>query len=255
MLKSVALFICVVLLVAGGCAAKNEQQGTTDLDYATGYFYELSESNVICVSYPILLADGADRSNEMISDFVREEINRRCFQVCELTEAKELPADFPSEKMYETNYSNYALRVDYRVTICTNDVLSIVFEGMINGRTAAHPIQLLFTLNMDPKNGHIIHYDDRYVIDDALYATFAEYAQKEVAKRAGGEWPESLSNFSEKICSKEKFLDGIVSSDEWYVFFTAEGVGISYPVAHALGDHWEVILPYVELKAISIHEE
>lgn len=255
MYRRVALFICVVLLVASGCATKNEQQGTADLDYATGYLYELSESNVICVSYPILLADGADRSNEMISDFVREEINRLCFQVCELTEAEELPADFPSEKMYETDYSNYALRVDYRVTLCTDDVLSIVFEGMINGRTAAHPIQLLFTLNLDPNNGQIVRFEDRFAIDDVLYATFVEYAQKEVAERAGGKWPESLGEFSEKICSKEKLLNGIVSSYEFHIFFTADGVGISYPVAHALGDHWEAILPYAKLNAITTHKE
>lgn len=250
MRKILVLVICAALLAAGcGCAAQAGQRETSDPAYLTGYFYELSEKNVIRVAYPIVLSGHTDKINAMISDFVREETNRRCFDECELTEATELPVDFPSEKMYETDYSTYAFGVDYRVTSLTDDILSIVYEGMINLKQSAHPTHVFFTLNIDLKNDQIIRFDDRYVVDDALYDTFAEYAQKDLMEMAGSDvWPERWDSFSEMFCSREKFLNGMTDTNEFHFYFTEQGVGISYPVAHFAGDHIEVVIPYSELK-------
>ena len=246
MRKILVLVICAALLFATcACAA----QELSDPEYLTGYLYELSEKNVIRVAYPVLLYGNTDKLNAMISDFVREETNRHCLDGCELTEAMALPADFPSEKMYETDYSTYAFGVDYRVTSYTDDILSIVFEGMINLKQSAHPTHVFFTLNIDLKNEQIIHFEDRYVVDDALYDTFAEYAQKDLMEMAQSDvWPENWDSFSEMFCSKESFLNAITSANASHFYFTEQGVGISYPVAHVMGDHLETVIPYSELK-------
>lgn len=247
MRRILVLVICTTLLiVACGCSA----QVLSDPEYLTGYYYELSEKNIIRVAYPVLLYGNTGKLNAMISDFAYEETNRRCFDECELTEATELPADFPSDKeMYESDYSNYALHLDYRVTSLTDDVISIVFDGMINLKMSAHPTHLFFTLNIDRKNEQIIRFEDRYVVDDALYDTFAEYAQKDLMEMAQSDvWPENWDTFSEMFCRKESFLNAITSANESHFYFTEQGVGISYPVAHVMGDHLETVIPYSELK-------
>lgn len=246
MRRIIVLSLCAALLFAAcGCSA----QEPSDPAYLTGYLYELSEKNIIRVAYPVLLYGNTDKLNAMISDFVREETNRRCFDECELTEAAELPADFPSEKMYETDYSTYALGVDYRVTSYADDILSIVFEGMINLKQSAHPTHVFFTLNIDLKNEQILRFEDRYVVDDALYDTFAEYAQKAILELSQyDEWQANWDSFSEMYCSREKFLNGMTSMIGFHFYFTEQGVGISYPVAHVMGDHMETVIPYSELK-------
>ena len=45
-------------------------------------------------------------------------------------------------------------------------------------------------------------------------------------------------------------MNGLSSGDDFHVFYTAEGVGISYPVPYAMGDHLEVMLPYSALNAL-----
>lgn len=131
-----------------------------------------------------------------------------------------------------------------RITCQREDLLSIVFEGLYNDRTAAHPIHLFFALNIEPKSGETVAFSDRYAIDDALYETFAACAERDITENAGGTWPEGWGTFSDTICDKDSFLNGMRTSLDFSVFFAEEGVGISYPVPYALGDHMEVILPY-----------
>ena len=219
----------------------------------TAYLLELSERNSIRVAYPILLSAEADSVNASIYDFVCQEVDRRCFGECELVDAREIPAGFPTDKeLYEGDYSNYALCLDYSVTSLTDDVISVAFDGMINLKSSAHPTHLFFAVNIDPKNNTLIRFDDRYVIDDALYDTFAEYAQKDLMELGHSDvWPEGWGTFSDMFCSKETFLNIMTSTNVFYFYFTKEGVGISYPVAHSMGDHIEVVLPYSELKEFS----
>jgi len=60
--------------------------------------------------------------------------------------------------------------------------------------------------------------------------------------------PESWGTFSETICSKERFINGMTIGDEFSYYYTKNGVVISYPVVHALGDHKEVEISYDSLK-------
>jgi len=46
--------------------------------------------------------------------------------------------------------------------------------------------------------------------------------------------------------------DKLAYYDEPYttttVYLTADGLGFSFPVSHAVGDHMEIVIPYAELE-------
>lgn len=252
--------LCAALLFSlCGCAnsdleTEQQTQTATEQDAAseeimTAYLLERSGENNICVAYPVVPSAEADAVNTVIYDFIRQETERLCFNACNVTDAAEKPADISPE------YSLYLLELDYRMASFSDEMISIIFEGLFSYKKAAHPVNVFFTLNIDPANGQKISFADRYVIDDALYDVFAAYARKDITEKAGGTWPENWGSFSEAICDKDAFLDGLSSSKDFHVFYTDEGIGISYPVPHVMGDHLEVVLPYSEVVKISETED
>ena len=89
----------------------------------------------------------------------------------------------------------------------------------------------------------IINFSSRHIIDDELYNEFAKQGEKQILEETGGDWPKEWGSFSEMFCSKEKFFDWLnnkTTEIEWY--YTDDGIGFSYSVIHALGDHKEVEL-------------
>ncbi len=254
-MKKYIITLCLaMLLLLCACTAHDanpeastpstaEQNAAVETEAA--YLFENSEENAICAAYPKLCSPESDAANDTIYNFVQEKIAAICILTdYNLTASSEKPSETAED------YQNTYLNVEYRITYCTDDLVSIVFEGLYNYKKAAHPIHLLFTLNIDPQSGKEIAFADRYAIDDALYEAFAAQAEKDITEGAGGTWPEGWGTFSDAICSKAAFLNGLSSGDDFHVFYTAEGVGISYPVPYAMGDHLEVMLPYSALNAL-----
>lgn len=100
-------------------------------------------------------------------------------------------------------------------------------------------MHLFLSLNFNPKTMNIVDFTSRHTIDDELYNKFAQQGEKQFLEECGGKWPEGLSNFSEDLCSKEDFYDGLKNdSINWY--YTENGIGFSYLVPYALGNHKEV---------------
>lgn len=194
----------------------------------------------LCLVFLLFLCScSADAANDAIRAWLKEMVTAICGTLdCALEETSEPLRPIDNEE------SSISLFLEYRITCQREDLLSIVFEGLYNDRTAAHPMHLFFTLNIEPQSGETITFSDRYAIDDALYETFAACAERDITENAGGTWPEGWGTFSDTICDKDSFLNGMRTSLDFSVFFTEEGVGISYPVPYALGDHMEVILPY-----------
>lgn len=254
------IMLCAVLVFSfSGCAntdLKTELQAQTATEQSavlgeimTAYLFEHSGENNICVAYPVVPSAEANVVNTVIHDFIRQETERLCSNDCNVTDAAEKPADILPE------YSLYLLELDYRMASFSDEMISIIFEGLFSYKKAAYPLHVFFTLNIDPANGQRISFADRYVIDDALYDVFAAYARKDITEKAGGAWPENWGSFSETICDKDAFLDGLSSSNDFHVFYTDEGIGISYPVPHIMGDHLEVVLPYSEFVKINEPED
>lgn len=237
-------FLCACSATDRSTAPNVEQQAAVS-EAKTAYLVENSEENTICVAYPRLQSPESDTANDAIAAFVREKIAAICLLTeCNLTESPKKPS------AATTDYQNTYLEIDYRITYCTEDLISIVFEGLYNYKKAAHPIHLLFTLNIEPQGGNKLAFADRYIIDDALYDTFAARAEKDITENADEAWLEDRGTFADEICDKAAFLKGLTSERNFHVFYTAEGVGISYPVSYSMGNHLEVVIPYSELTRI-----
>ena len=211
---------------------------------ATLYLSQNDETCFIKVAYPQFPSPEYDAMNALIEDFVCEQAQAYCRGECAPESVAETPPDITWDDLPQ-----HCFTFKYRLSLSTEDTLSIVFEGMYNYKTAAHPMNLLLTLNIDPRTAERIALADRYVIDDALYETFAAYAEADLTQKMGG-WPENWKPFSEMFCRKEHFLndlDNAEALDPVRVFFTEEGLGITYSTGHAMGDHLEIVLPYSEL--------
>lgn len=231
------LFLCSCTAGTGKDPSVNSPSGLYQID--TTYLAEDCAERTIRISCPVLCASEVDAANDTIRACLQEKVGAICgVSGCALEETSTPPEPIDNEE------SPISLSLEYRITYQREDLLSIVFEGLYNDRTAAHPIHLFFALNIEPQSGETVAFSDRYAIDDVLYDTFVAYAERDITENAGGTWPEGWGTFSDTICDKDSFLNGMRTSLGFSVFFTEEGVGISYPVPYALGDHMEVIIPY-----------
>ncbi len=141
-------------------------------------------------------------------------------------------------------YSDYSIQMDGRITYESEELISMVFEGMLNRRNSAHPTHLFFSLNVDKTTGKQTFVKDRYVLNDALYDAFLNYA----AEALGTEVSDKVE--ISELCPKDSFLTGLQNESLYYVYFTVDAVGISCPVPHVIGDHFEVEIPYAVLEDV-----
>lgn len=202
------------------------------------YLLEKNEENLVCIKLSL-----DDRFNEeqtrFVENFVVTELHKMTGVSFDLKKSNDM-GDYHDEEYY-----NYYINLESKVSYVSNDAVSIIFSGVLNKKSAAHPLHLLFSLNFDPNTMNVIQFSERHAIDDALYEEFALEGEKRILEECGGKWPEGWKSFSETLCSKETFVkslknDNEYSEVEWY--YTEDGMGFSYSVAYSLGGHKEVEL-------------
>ena len=245
------VFLCLTMLVS--CSDNPDdsvisdsvtdyEEIVTDIETAKDssvYLTEINEENLISVKIPVF-EDTA--KNQLVYDYI-------CgyFSNIGLTEFDLVYSDNRVE-LEEKTYSDYYIDVDYEITRSSSKVISIVFKGILNQKNAAHPMHLFFSLNIDLETNERIFFKDSYVIDKELFNCFAAYARRNIEQKLGG-WPENLGEFSEDICTLDSFLSGMKSEKAFFSYYTDNGVGISFPVPFALGNHIEAVIPYPNLKS------
>lgn len=198
------------------------------------FLIEESDKNVISVQVPVLITENDDKVNQVIHDYVENKIADICLSEYNIVESSSDVSDKNAE------YSQCYIDVKYRVSLNTENLVSIVFDGIYNYRSAAHPTNLFFTLNINPKTAETVEFTDTYVLDDAVYELFTESALDNISKLTEDITVDSL-------CTKDEFIDGIKSQNEFYCYYTETSIGISCPVPHVLGDHLEVEIPLTKL--------
>lgn len=196
----------------------------------TKYFIEESSENIISVGYPVFDGDNSVALNALIRNEIYTKINEMCYTGCTLQDS-----DVMLDVEYGEEYSEFYINIDYYITYESEELLSIVFSGMLMHRLAAHPIHQFFTLNIDPVKCEQIKFSDRYILNEELYLIFSAKAKEHFVDT-------TLSDidFSKNICSKDDFMNGMLVEDAFYSYYTDSGVGFSYPVEFALGNHLEV---------------
>ena len=199
------------------------------------FLIEESDKNIISVQVPVLRTENTDKVNQVIYDYIEDKIADICLSEYNVIESNSDVSDKNAE------YSECYIDVKYRVSLNTENLVSIVFDGIYNYRSAAHPTNLFFTLNINPKTAETVGFTDTYVLDDAVYELFTESALEYISKLT-----EDIT--VDPICTKDEFIDGIKNQNEFYCYYTDKSVGISCPVPHALGDHLQGEIPLTKLK-------
>lgn len=217
---------------------------TNSVDRKKIYLVQDTRENIISIS----LAIPEEADNEqiyLVETVVKERINKYSGATFDLTLSKEDISD------KSRDYSNYYIVGESRVSYISDDIVSIVFEIFYNKKGTAHPLHWFFTVNYNPNTLQLIKFSDKYLVNSQLYSVFSDLAENNIMKLHGGHWPSEWEGFSEMFCSEEEFIEGLINEEEFYAFYTEDGVGISYPVPHAVGDHMEVIIPYFNLTEVN----
>ena len=242
----VIIAIFALLLVMNGCN-KTKSETSSNISSSDSlmnesveldepfFLIEESDKNIISVQVPELRTENADKVNQVIYDYIEDKIADICLSEYNVIESNSDVSDKNAE------YSECYIYVKYRVSLNTENLVSIVFDGIYNYRSAAHPTNLFFTLNINPKTAETVGFTDTYVLDDAVYELFTESALEYISKLT-----EDIT--VDPICTKDEFIDGIKNQNEFYCYYTDKSVGISCPVPHALGDHLQVEIPLTKLK-------
>ena len=211
-----------------------EPQQTLPMLYGA-YLTQLSDGNLICIRLP-------DLQNAQLRTALLSELEERLNTLFEGSAAV-IPSDTPVSTENTTAYRR-SLTLDHEITYQTENLISIVFRGMYNAGDAAHPTNILFSVNLSPKTGQRIYLRNLYSINQALYADFSASATQTLLAQMDGQWPEIWGSFSESFCDWEQFRLGMYREDTFSWYCTPEGITISYTVPHALGDHQETTLSF-----------
>ena len=161
---------------------------------------------------------------------------------------------------YDWNNKDYlsdAINIDYRIMRNDSYYLSIVFEGLCNHKTAAHPTDRFITLTIDKINKKIIFIDDLFRIDDFIQFLQSNYKElvREGLARKFQVSPDVINNDVVQIIldytsdeELSKIKAKLTSNNEYYPFFlTDNAIGISISIPFVLGDHFEILINYDEL--------
>ncbi|MBE6763021.1 MAG: hypothetical protein E7553_01495 [Ruminococcaceae bacterium] len=234
------LLLIAVIVSQVSCAATGIHTGEDPaVPDKTAYMTYVSEQHRVSVQIPLFESEAIDRQ---IQSYITERLRFHYdFEETMTLSATDIEAG---------DYSDCFVNIDCEITCNTEERISVLFEGMFNRKTAAHPLNCLFTLNIDPATGNRLMFGNVYAVNDGLYDCFRTYAEKALAVKADEQWMNG-TEFS-VLCPRERFLQGLEDEIEYQTYFTQTGVGFSYPVAHALGDYQTVEIPYEELDAFRL---
>lgn len=173
-------------------------------------FEDKSHANsIVSITYPVF--QNFPSANEWIADF----------------------ATSYAEKTYGVNYTDLELNLKYTVKRYDREFLSIVFEGMCNLRTAAHPEHIFIAKTFNLQRQQEVKPTDICKIDipfsEKAYTAFCENT--------------SVSERFQTIYPDVDTLLTALQSDNAQIYFTQTCVGISIPVPYAIGSHMETEVP------------
>lgn len=188
-------------------------------------YTKLGRNSNIVINYPTLQGKGFENSNELIKSTIRNLV----------------------PEIYGIDYFDLDLEMDYKISFQNNSFISIVFEGMGYVKTAAHPNHLFITLNINVKNGTQIKLSDMYTINDNFKEIYFETAKKQAPERFTKEEWLSLIEELEKDSSTNWYFEHADSINGLQSYLTQNGLGLSMPVQFALGNHFEILIPYSKI--------
>lgn len=239
-MKRLGLFVCCLCMVialsacglTGNMPNAEEDTHTAETEIPNTsvrravYTDDSHPNSRISIAYPVFLQSGMDEINVDIAEFA---------------------AGFAKETYGEDN-SDLTLELDYEIKRYDKEYLSIVFEGSGNVYAAAYPNHLFLTKNYDMQSKEEITLADICTVDaDLAEKVYAAIRQKvETDSYYGSESPsaeivQTIARNTDALLQELQTCDADLDGCQSYM--TSQMIGISLPVIHALGDHFEVEIP------------
>lgn len=255
-MKKVFLVVWLIALILSGCAtgsapydteSRSEGTGITadleeTIDHEKRYLTHVSDENIICIELP----DSKTEGDNLIDTAIVEYATNKLEDIC----GERVTLSFSDAYVDGSDLAYTGYWIDLKVTSHSfRGLRSIVFDGFLVHRSAAHPTKLFFALNLDSTTSERVWFKDIYQIDSSLYDAFASIAIESIIDEVG-EWPKDWGDFETEFCNEEAFVEGIYTETGLSWYQTEAGLYISYPVPFTMGDHREVLIPFEALRTV-----
>ena len=223
MKKCIAILLALTLLLLVSCF---EALPTVDYNCTADVYFENTDARTLRVYYPVILGhENSAALNEALRD---------------------------AALSYMENYLTYNAPEGFytyeigtvQATLQLPDVVSFLCCGSIYAEGAAHPASIVYTLNVDLRDGSFLTFDD-------MVADFPALAEK--FKNGKFSYVSGIDNITEQI----SYADMIGQYDALYgiyppAFLYADGsdvmLAFSFELIYALGGHAEFAIDADEVK-------
>lgn len=142
-------------------------------------------------------------------------------------------------------------QINSTVTYNSPDLISIYFEGYSNYQSTVHPSQFLYTVTIDVKNLKTVRLKDLVKIDDNFVKLLMSGNIQSMGYDMTDEYQSSIQDYI-KGFDAEYWIPVLSNADssgnESVSYLTKDALAVSISVAHVMGDHVEVMIPYKDLK-------
>lgn len=249
MKRTIFIFILIPMILSFGCSSitpptiSQETEETSELQSAETTVY-LTESSKETKNSVAVVFDEVEIRSDQEKNYLEKEVASWLKEMTD--EDFSLVLSESTEKPNLDQYEKYYVDLTGKTTYRSETMTSVIFQGLIHLKSAAHPMHVFFSLNYHPDSLEPIHFSEIHSATEELYIAFASEGEKTIKKENGDIWPQTLGTFSEVFCSKEDFFNGLKMGcpidQRVYFYYTEENIGFSFSVPYVLGGHKEIEL-------------
>jgi hypothetical protein len=148
---------------------------------------------------------------------------------------------------YPADHDELTIGINYETKRQDENLLSIQYSGIGYLKGGPYPNNLYYTTNIDLRQGSKLHFNDLFDINEGLVQKFKSGGL--IALRPDHQEILNAINNQELMerLNKADSLEHPEASDT-FSYLTENSLGLSFSVAHALGDHAEFEIKYQEIK-------
>lgn len=138
-----------------------------------------------------------------------------------------------------------SIEINYDIKYNSSNLISIQYLGYIYVEKAAHPSNMFFITNININMGSKIKLKELININDDFVEKFKHGKYKTWDSNLNLE-SEGVLNYVLEDYTNQELIE-YFNTVEPYFFFTKDSIGISIEVAHAIGDHVEFEMKYIDI--------
>lgn len=219
--KHFPLYFLLLCLFVSSCKSDNRTISINSLaedkvfnyEVSTEQFTDYAEQNAIKVNFPVFSKN-----------------QQRCLEINRLL--KKAWSDYISN--YGDNISQLKLNADYRIMYANDKLVSIVFCGTSNIKSAAHPTTFAFSVNILMETPMILNTTDVVEINGTLV--------QKIIDKLNTHQNEAITKYFQQFNASD--IETMLEQEDVFYYFTSDGIGVLLAIPHAIGDYVDILIPY-----------